>query len=687
MIPVASDLKSSPLTHRLGDCFNPPALTNFLGVVQAGMDLTGLRSLSFPPFAMADTLSGAFVLDGRHFPSLGVAVTFTWSPDRIIREGAWQGLYLTSFTALATGAMAAVVEVCIENRSGAKRALSVGINVQGRVTRCSSTWGALPPCEDDNMVDVDGGRGAIVFRARHSAAASVQGTYPRADHISSGAVRYAICLRPGEVWRMSYVHAVGETVPSACGVYDALIADVPGAVERARESWDAELKAVFTPRNDRYGGHLPILDTRDDDIRRLYHMGALGVMYFKRDSPYSVMGRTYDTLLPRYWQSVTFIWDYFLSMRVHAMLDPGVMRRYLEHWIRTGIHSHFGTEYLTGGPVGYWYSVNDYAMVSMVREYVQWTGDRAWLSEPVAGTGKRVIEHVVEFARQWERFRTVRGLADYGGINNLLECVSTYTHEVASLNVAAVHVMRVAADLVEFTGENGALSRGLRGEAEVLLQAAQELYVDGKGYWRALRQDGASVEVRHCYDLLTVLNTIPDDLTERQKAEMAEYFVRELQTDTWMRALSAADPNAVFDTRPDHQWTGAYSAWPSETARGLYRIGRSELAFRWLKGMARSANQGPFGQAHFADGVVPLEEGGARKAPSDPPLLTDWACSSSGSWVSAIMDGIFGIRTLFGRGLTANPQFASFDPDAIMINVPYHGMLHTVTRNGVVVQT
>ena len=119
-------------------------------------------------------------------------------------------------------------------------------------------------------------------------------------------------------------------------------------------------------------------------------MGALGVVYFRRDSSFSVLGRTYDTLMPRYWQTVTFIWDLFPEHAgVHALLDPGVMRKYLEHWMCTDTHKHFGTEYLTGGPVGNWYSVNDFAMVSMVREYTRWTGDVDWLETPVAGTKKR----------------------------------------------------------------------------------------------------------------------------------------------------------------------------------------------------------------------------------------------------------------------------------------------------------
>lgn len=687
MIPVVDDLKSSPMTHRFGDCFNPPGLTNFLGVVQAAIDLTGLRCLSFPPFATADTLSGMFVLDGVHFLSLGLPVTFTWYPDRVVREASYKGLQLTSIAALALGKMAAVEEVIIENRSGEVREIEVGLNVQGRVSKATHSWNApLPPQEPDNRAEVDVGRSAVVFSARHSNAVSVQGVHPAPDVVRKSGFRYMLRLEPSERWQMSYVNAIGETEAKAQATYDALIANVPDELDRVRADWNAELKAIYTPGNDRYVGHLPELDTTDADIRKLYWIGALGVIYFKRDSPYSVLGRTYDTLLPRYWQSVTFIWDYFLSMQVHALLDPEVMRKYLEHWIRTDIYKHFGTEYLTGGPVGNWYSVNDFAMVSMVREYVQWTGDLAWLEKTIEGTDRRVIDFLGDYARQWQNFKSANGLADYGGINNLLECVSTYIHEVASLNVANVHNMRVAADLMDVVGVNDQ-SDPLRQEAADLLEAVKPLYVEGKGYWRSRFPDGETFEVRHCYDLLTVLNTIPNDLTAQQKAEMVDFFKGELQTETWMRALSPEDENVVFDVRPDHQWTGAYPAWPPETARGLYRIGEAELAFDWLKGMARSANQGPFGQAHFADGVVDLEEGGARKTPPDTPYITDWTCSSNGSWVTVILEGLFGLRATPTEGISANPQFASFDPNATLRNVAYQGKLYTVTKEGLTQQT
>jgi hypothetical protein len=128
---------------------------------------------------------------------------------------------------------------------------------------------------------------------------------------------------------------------------------------------------------------MPTLETSDRDVLKLYHLGILGVIYFKRDTPFSVHGRAYTTLMPRYWQPVTFLWDYSLSSLVHALLDPAVMRGYRTRWMRLDIHKHFG-EYLTGSGAGQWYSVNDHAMSLMSHDYLRFTGDFAWLDEKVA---------------------------------------------------------------------------------------------------------------------------------------------------------------------------------------------------------------------------------------------------------------------------------------------------------------
>lgn len=150
-----------------------------------------------------------------------------------------------------------------------------------------------------------------------------------------------------------------------------------------------------------------------------------------------------------------------------------------------------------------------------------------------------------------------------------------------------------------------------------------------------------------------------------------------------MHALSPKDEDVLFSVRPDHQWTRAYPAWPLETARGLYRIGQVDLAFSWLKSLARSANQGPFGQAHFAENVIATDEGGARKSPSEMPYINEWLSSSCGSWVTVILEGIFGLHPTPTKGITARPQFGKFDPKAELLGLRYQGKRFGVNSNGI----
>ena len=92
---------------------------------------------------------------------------------------------------------------------------------------------------------------------------------------------------------------------------------------------------------------------------------------------------------------------------------------------------------------------------------------------------------------------------------------------------------------------------------------------------------------------------IGDMMPASQKKEMVQFFVRELKTPTWMRALSTRDLDVTFSIRPDHQWTGAYCSWPALALSGLFVAGEVELAHGWMKGLAKTSMQGPYAQAHF----------------------------------------------------------------------------------------
>lgn len=679
MIPRCSDVASDALPVRFDDLFCPPGLTNFLGTLQVGRDPVSIRCFNAPPLFTGSLMTAIVFLDNQFVIGTGADLTYVWRPDRVERYVTVNGWDMKTTTVMAPGKPAAVVVMKITNAFDRARNLDLRLHLRSAVTS-ASVASAFHPSGDDHETWVDTGRGAAVFKERSTGAACVQGVSPVSDAADGSCLHITAEVGAGEVWTGSFITTLGADPDSALATYDEIAADPESVVAEAEQFWDAELKAVFTPGNDRYSGHLPELHTSDADIQRLYLTGVLGVIYFKRESPNSVFPRAYDTLMPAYWPTVNYLWDYSLSSIVHAMLDPVPMKTYLEHWMRSDIHASHSVSWLDGEGRGKWYSVNDYAMLRMSRDYIRFTGDKQWLSESV---GERpVLDYAVEYARSWEAFKTAQGLADYGGIDNLLECVSTYIAEVASINAANVFGLRTAAEFVEIEGQEE-LGQTLRSEAAGLAAQVDHLYASGKGFWHARHRDGRMVEVRHCYDLLTVLYALRDDLRPEQIEEMAAYFESELRTHSWMRALSNSDPDAAFSVRPDHQWNGAYTAWPSEVATGLLSVGHVESTVEWVKSMAATANQGPFAQAHFIESSVRPHAGGARKAPPEYPYITDWACSSGGSWVRLVIEGLFGVKAGLDGTLEASPLVASFDPDARLTNLPYQGANYNVDGTGV----
>jgi hypothetical protein len=173
-------------------------------------------------------------------------------------------------------------------------------------------------------------------------------------------------------------------------------------------------------------------------------------------------------------------------------------------------------------------------------------------------------------------------------------------------------------------------------------------------------------------------------MSRKQKTEMVQFFRRELQTPTWMRALSTKDLDVTFSIRPDHQWTGAYTAWPALALSGLFVAGERDVAFDWMKGLAKTAMQGPIAQAHFTEAfVAPEANGGAIKAPSDQPFINDWACVSGCNYLEPVVDSIFGVRAgLFGE-ITAQPNFGPLDARAELRGLRYQGRDYIASISGV----
>ncbi|UNX56191.1 hypothetical protein MF406_08355 [Georgenia sp. TF02-10] len=686
-IPTVEDFTSAVVVDRFDDMINPPGLTNHLATAQVDHDVLAVRSLNVPPVSQGDCITGQLYLGGRLARSYGEPVEVVWRPDQVRRRTTIDDWVVETTTVCPPGEAGVVVQIGATNAAAVARELRLGAWIDSTVTRSPEPWLAAPPPQAANEVRVDGAR--RTGRPADRSAVSLQGLVDgsgRDVRDAAGTPRLVEVRQevgPGEACTLGYLHMVGAGPGAEAEVraaYERVAADVPGAVAASRVAWDASLAAMFTPGNEEFGGSLPVLETSNDALRTLYWWGAMGVLWFRRDNPASVLGRTYDTLMPRYWQTTTFIWDYSLSSMVHALLDPGVMRRQIAHWVGLDIDEHFGTEWLTGGPVGNWYSVNHYAMTRLVNDYLRLHGDHAFLREELttpSGQTRSLGDHVRYWARAWHRLRSASGLADYGEIDNLLECVSTYVHEVASLNAANVWCLRTAAEISAAQGQ-GDVAADLVAEAEELLPLVNALYLPGSGYFRARQPDGTLVETRHCYDFSTVGTTIAADLPEQQRDEMVRFFVEELRTPSWMRALSPWDENAGYSLRADHQWNGAYPAWPADSARAAIALGHPRVALEWLDGLARTTNQGPPGQAHFVEEAASPIDGGARKTPPQLPYLIDWSCSSAGAWCELVIGSIFGVEVSLDGEVRAGGCIDELDARARLTNLVVQGRTYDV---------
>ncbi len=695
-IPSLADLASDEFTHRFITLYAVAAAQNEWGYLKVTKSVAGITSISFPPFACCGVptmpwspgflLTCEIFLNGRILMAYegGERVTYKWFPHRIVRQCRAQGLHFTTQTFMPSRQRAAAEEIKVTNESGERRDITLAFDLRAGVTvQKDKPWFVDSPAEADNRRTWEPSHGCLIFEAQHSRAVAVQGLVPRPVRCQDG--RMLVCefsLGPGESKVLQYLNVIDDEPRSALESYSRGQAGFGSLLKQNEDTFSSLIRSAFTPGNPDFSGHLPQLHTRDESLWKLYYTGFTNLLAARRASPDSSYGTTYLTLAGQVLPTLSFPWDTSLTSLSLAMLDPAALRRLIEAWFIQPMDRHLATDYVTGKAVGPWYGVNDMAIVRCAYNYLRVSGDFPWLDKPVGE--KTALEHLFDHATHWKKLDTHgHGLGDYGGMQNLLEVVSTYVHEVAGMNAGNVFSMRFVAQLLEKHGDSLRAAQ-LRREAKALADRInRRLYVQGKGYWKCELPDGTFNKVRHCYDLLSMLDNMFADLSANQKKEMSDFFWRELHDPLWMHALSPKDADATWNIRPDHSWLGAYAGWPPMTAKGLYKIDDSQRVAEWLKGLAKAGNQGPFGQAHFVETVWPPAHGGATKCPEDAPYLTDWACIAGGCFVDMVMESVFGINLTLDDGIKATPRVDDFDPGATLVNLNYQGTNYSLTRAGV----
>ena len=694
-LPTLEDLASDRITNGFRDLYSTPATQNEWGYVKASKSVTGINAISFPPFACCGipetTWSPGYLttcelyLDGRLLvvstpqPS---ETSYTWYPHRIVRQAVANGLSFTTQTFMPSKQRAVAQSIVVKNLGIERRTFTLEFDLRAAATKKTDAWFVNSPGEADNRVTADLARGCLIFEAQHSKAVSVQGFQPKPNGVRDLRVLvFGLTLEPGESKELRYMNAIAGERAQAIELYERMQAGFRDLLSQNEEAFTGLIRAAFTPGNSSFSGHLPQLITDNESLWNLYYRGFTNLLFARRASPDSAYGSTYITLGGRVLPTLSFPWDTSLTSLSLAMLDPEALRRLMENWMVQDMHKHLATDYVSGQAVGPWYAVNDMAILRCAQNYLRVTGDFAWLDTKI--DGKPVLDHLVSHALYWKQLdKSGYGLADYGNIEDLLEVVSTYLHQVAGMNAGNVSGMRFVAALLDRKG-NSTLANQMRAEAGTLAaRINRELYVEGKGYWRCRQPDGSYNEVRHCYDLLTVLDNMAEDLSADQKREMSRFFWSELHSSLWMRALSAGDADATWNIRPDHSSIGAYPSWPPMTAKGLYKTDTSVKVASWIKQLAKAGNQGPFGQAHFVESVFPAEHEGARKAPEDAPYENDWCCIAAGSFMDLVIDSIFGADLTLDKGIRVNSRVRDFDPNARLVNLRYQGKSFAVSKSG-----
>ena len=700
-VPTSRELAGMRLAHRWRDLYCSPTAQNDLGYAQAAKSVAGLTGIAFPPFGCCGIPSVPFspgflltceiFLDGRILTAWpgGDEMAYQWFPHQFVRETEAGGLRLRTVTFLPAGMRAVAQSIQVVNRGRERRKFTLGFDMRAGVAQHTGPWFSSGTSladnsgEADNRIDWNLARGCLIFSARHSRAVSVQGITPGTMRCEEARmIVLDFDLGPGETRELHYANTLAASANEALALYDRVQQEFDRLARANEQTFDRLVRSAFTPGNSDFSGYLPQLETHSEDLWNLYHAGFRNLLFARCASPASAYGTTYVTLGGRVHPTLSFPWDTSLTALSLALLDPEALRRLMERWLAIDLHQCLATDYVSGQGVGPWYGVNDMAVVRCAREYLRVTGNFAWLNTVIEG--RTVLDRLAEHAGCWKRLdKAGHGLGDYGGVENLSEVISTYVHEVAGINAGNVSSLRFVADLLE-RGGDAQRAAELRNEAgELARRINRKLYVEGKGWWRCGQPDGSFREARFCYDFLSVFDNMAEDLSETQMREMSGFFWRELHSRSWMHALSPQDADASWNPRPDHSWLGAYAGWPPMSAKALYKVDKPARVAAWLKNLSRVVNQGPVGQAHFAETVFPLEGGAAYKCPTGAPYYNDWCCIAGGAFTDLVIDTIFGVNLTLYNAVHAIPRLDAFDPNARLINLRHRGMNYTISREGV----
>ncbi len=644
-----------------------PSLHNFHQMAVCAPDLLGIHFWTRESQLFEG--SGPRFMVYRSYPRLallidGIAADTSvcrWFPYQAVRRTVRREWEVTTTTRLVFEESGLLYEIRVRNDAGTRRRLDLLVQAPGE-----SAPGSPNPVAvlDDPVQD-------LLVTAAATPPDKIEQT---GEIVSQG---WSPMVEPGGEIVIRLVQAEGADSDEVCQRAQRWAAGFAAVWGDTADRWRNRWREMFTPGNDHFSGNAPILETDDTAVARLYYASLLTLLVLHR-TDLALCDRVFVTSGERDRGDV-FFWDTSMFSRLFALLEPRGMSEQLGLFLRIDPHggavfnldtkAFRGGQYLPGYARGYWYAANDMSLFRLVHDYIAVTDDVDFLDERIGD--RTVADHLEDLATTWRSLLTrENGLADYGTVDNLLECVPTYTHEVASLNAANVWMMRALASWLDRTGRR-AEADALRTDVDSLATRILDRYVPGEGVWSVVDRDCSRRTVRHCYDFISTARFMADRLDGDHRREMVAFVERELLSDTWMRAMSLDDPAAELSDRPDHGPYGAFGAWPAMAAEAMLLLDAPDAALDLLHRVVPATREGPFGQAYELYGPQ-------RGTPQAPIRIAQrGVClregSGGGAFAETVLAGLFGFR----------PSLAgSTDPCVDLGVTGFEGVLHHVRFAG-----
>ena len=556
-------------------------------------DVATVKSIWAPPYFCAD-----FVLRLSFNGEDPKATGYFWRPEALVREGTVPGWKLKSRLVPIVRSRGAILEIDVENVSGAEATLEIRQNVTGTV-KSQETWGFGKPKGD----------------GKRKAKLSVGST--------AGEVARLTDVRAGERRKVFYAVAIGEA-DEADGLVAKAVAAPEGTVAAAVADWRERVRWLAEK--------MPRFESDDPRLVRLYDRSLLHLLMVEWNSDWFVVKPYYATGGLAGGCLCNYLWNFGGPHRLWPLLDPDALKAHLKTFLALDLTNCYAFAPADGAPLGPYYPINQEKILFLIDSYVRETGDVAFLKETFRG--KTMVEWAVAQALVHDDLTKPAVLHDYGAAGKShLELRKQYRYDgvMPDLNLRRVALLHMADRLCRMAGHDPKVDLVARAAALKRL-VREKLWDADVGWFRAICSDGQPT-IRWTMQMFKALGWGRLALDADVEDALVRHLMnpKEFLGDYGVHSLSKLD--VAYDVNDvDNGGPGACPSFAPAICDRLYRDGRFAEAneiFMRLRWLGESL---PYlGDSQYAD---------RRDYRRDTPLQCDveGACLAQ-----TILFGMFGV--------------------------------------------